>query len=180
MHSKTTAILAFLLVMLSPTRAKPPADLQAKLDLWAKGEAGGVSAAWVDEDGTVFFQSGAYDSTDPRPVTADTKFEIGSISKLFTGLLLAESERLGRVSRNDPASKYLIPADDPAQPGLAKITLLSLTTHTSGLPRLPKNLGLNPDSMADPYATYGRAQLVEALKFHGASATASIGSEPSY
>ena len=75
------------------------------------------------------------------------------------------------MNRNDPAAKYLIPADDPSQAALAKITLLTLTTHTSGLPRLPQNIGLNPDTMTDPYSAYDRAKLVEALKFHGSTAT---------
>ena len=152
--------------------------MQARLDLWAKGEAGGVAAAWVDRDGPVFFQSGTLDAADPRPVTADTQFEVGSISKVFTALLLAESERLGRVGRDDPAARYLIPADDPAQRGLAGITLLALATHTSGLPRLPGNLGPNPDAMADPYAAYDRAMLVEGLRRHGA--VASPGGEAAY
>jgi CubicO group peptidase (beta-lactamase class C family) len=178
MNLKAPTFLVFLFVMTPISRAKPPADMQAKLDLWAKGEVGGVSAAWVDQDGAVFFQSGTFDPADSRPVTADTKFEIGSISKVFTAMLLAESERLGKVSRYDPAAKYLIPRDDPAQASLAKITLLSLTTHTSGLPRMPANFGPNPDAAADPYADYDRTMLVEALKTHGATATA--GGEASY
>ena len=53
------------------------------------------------------------------------------MTKVFTSLLLVESERLGKVSRLDPAAKYLLPPGDPAQATLAKITLLSLSTHTS-------------------------------------------------
>jgi CubicO group peptidase (beta-lactamase class C family) len=152
--------------------------MQTKLELWAKGEVGGVAAAWVDDDGSEFFQSGTFDSADPRPITADTTFEIGSISKVFTALLLAESERLGKVGRNDPAALYLLPKADPAQASLAKVTLLSLTTHTSGLPRLPSNIGRKPDAMADPYATYDRTLLVEALRSHGPAAK--VGADGSY
>jgi D-alanyl-D-alanine-carboxypeptidase/D-alanyl-D-alanine-endopeptidase len=178
MNLKSSIPLTLLLIMIPISHAKPPADMQAKLDLWAKGESGGVAAAWVDEDGTAFFHSGILDSADPRPITADTKFEIGSITKVFTALLLAESERRGRVSRDDPAAKYLLPRDDPAQASLSKITLLSLTTHTSGLPRLPSNIGTKPDAMSDPYATYDRAMLVEALKIHGSNVQ--VGVEGSY
>ena len=176
MNLRPLSLIALSLSMIPLGRATPPADMQAKLDAWAKGEAGGVAAAWVDAEGPVFFQSGTFDAADPRPVTADTQFEVGSISKVFTALLLAESERLGKVNRNDPAAKYLIPADDPSQAALAKITLLALTTHTSGLPRLPQNMGPNPGSMPDPYAAYDTAKLVEALKFHGSTATVGIAS----
>jgi CubicO group peptidase (beta-lactamase class C family) len=147
--------------------AKPPADLQAKLDAYTHEQSGGAALAWVDADGEAFFFSGQLSSKDTRHPGPDTQFELGSISKVFTALLLAESERLGRVSRSDPAAKFLLPAEDPAQAALAKITLLSLTTHSSGLPRLPANLGPNPDGNPDPYANYDRAALLEGLKLHG-------------
>jgi D-alanyl-D-alanine-carboxypeptidase/D-alanyl-D-alanine-endopeptidase len=152
--------------------AQPPANLQAQLDAFARGRPGGVAVAWVDNDGTAFFQAGTFSAADLRPITPDTEFEVGSVTKVFTALLLAESERAGKVSRLDPAAKYLLPPGDPAQAALAKITLLSLATHTSGLPRLPANIGRNPDGSSDPYATYGRAQLVEALRLHGPGAPA--------
>jgi CubicO group peptidase (beta-lactamase class C family) len=147
--------------------AAPPIGIQGQLDAFIKGGPGGAAVAWVDADGVAFFQSGTYSATDPRAITPDTQFELGSVTKVFTALLLAESERLGKVSRLDPAAKYLLPPDDPAQKALAKITLLSLTTHTSGLPRLPGNIGANPDGRPDPYAAYDRGKLVEALRLHG-------------
>ena len=150
--------------------AKPPADVQARLDAFVQGKPGGVAVAWVDADGPVFFSAGKFAADDPRAITPDTQFEIGSVTKVFTALLLAESERLGKVSRNDPAAKFLLPANDPAQASLAKITLLALTTHSSGLARLPANIGLNPDGNPDPYAGYDRAKLIAALKQHGPTA----------
>ncbi len=169
---KTTALLFTLFVMIPLAAAKPPSDVQTRLDDWIKGQPGGVAVAWVDADGTAFFQAGEFAKNDPHPITPDTQFEIGSVTKVFTALLLAESERLGKVSRNDPAAKYLLPPSDPDQAALAKITLLSLTTHTSGLPRLPANIGKNPDANPDPYAAYDRAMLVEALRKHGPVAPA--------
>ncbi|HEY5078484.1 MAG TPA: serine hydrolase [Opitutaceae bacterium] len=151
--------------------AKPPADLQTKLDAFVKESSGGASVAWVDPDGTAFYQAGTFSSDDARAITPDTKFELGSISKVFTALLLAESERLGKVSRLDPAAKYLLPPGDPAQAALAKITLLSLTTHTSGLPRMPTNFGADA-SNSDPYSAYDEAMLVAALRSDGPAAPA--------
>ena len=156
--------------MLPVTVAKPPTDTQARLDAWIKDQPGGVAVAWVDADGTAFFQAGKFASDDPRTITADTPFELGSVTKVFTALLLAESERLGKVRLGDPAAKYLLAPGDPVQPVLAKITLLSLATHTSGLPRLPANIGANPDANPDPYATYDRATLADALRTHGPDA----------
>lgn len=169
---KSFHCVAVLLLVAAAGYAKPPADLQQRLDALVKGESGGAAIAWVDADGTAFLTSGSFDAADPRPVTPDTLFEIGSVTKVFTSLLLAESERLGKVSRHDPAAKYLLPAGDPDQPKLAKITLLSLATHTSGLPRLPSNIGRNPGAQPDPYAAYDRAALVEGLRLDGPGASA--------
>lgn len=169
-------LVLFLLVPVC--LAKPPADLQQQLDAFARGEPGGVAVAWVDADGPAFFTTGTYSATDSRPITPDTRFEIGSVTKIFTALLLAESERLGRAKRSDPAAKYLLPAADPDQAALGKITLLALTTHTAGLPRLPANMGPNPDASSDPYAAYDRRALLEALRVHGR--TAAVGRTVAY
>ncbi len=147
--------------------AKPPADVQARLDAFNRVQSGGVALVWVDADGAAFFTTGKFAADDARPITPDTQFELGSVTKVFTALLLAESERLGKVSRGDSAARYLLPAGDPAQDALAKITLLSLTTHTSGLPRLPGNIGAAPDANPNPYAAYDRVALVAALRTHG-------------
>lgn len=61
----------------------------------------------------------------------DTAFEIGSVAKVFTALLLADMARLGEVGLNDPVAKYV-----PALSGHS-ITLADLATHTSGLPFMP-------------------------------------------
>ncbi|PTY00150.1 serine hydrolase [Opitutus sp. ER46] len=160
----------FLLLVATLAAAKPPADLQAKVDAFAAGGPGGVAVAWIDRDGVTFATAGQFAADDARPITPDTVFEIGSVTKVFTAILLAESERQGKVSRQDPAAKYLLPPDDAAQAALAKITLLSLTTHTSGLPRLSSNF--TTGHTADPYAGYDRAALVEALRRDGPGAPA--------
>lgn len=69
-----------------------------------------------------------------------TIFEIGSVTKLFTGLLLVDLWRDKLLSFNDPVSKYMpanvtIPTFNKKQ-----ITLFELATHTSGMPRDPDNL----------------------------------------
>jgi serine-type D-Ala-D-Ala carboxypeptidase/endopeptidase len=166
---KTPLLSLLALSAATVAMSKPPADLQKKLDDFVKQGPGGAAIAWVDADGAVFVQSGTFDSNDSRAITPDTKFEIGSVSKVFTALLLAETERAGKVARNDPAAKYLLPPGDPAQASLAKITLLSLVTHTSGLPRMPTNMGADI-AKPDPYANYDRARLVEALRTDGPGA----------
>jgi len=73
-------------------------------------------------------------------VDGDSVFEIGSITKVFTAVLLADMVERGEVRLDDPISKYL-PAGvrAPARNG-KEITLAHLSTHMSGLPRDPGNL----------------------------------------
>jgi D-alanyl-D-alanine-carboxypeptidase/D-alanyl-D-alanine-endopeptidase len=88
-------------------------------------------------------------------------FEIGSISKVFTALLLADMVNKGEVSLDDPAAKYLPAGHRMPERGGRQITLRNLSQHTSGLPRLPDNMPYgDPD---DPYADYTEAQLLTFL-----------------
>ena len=83
-------------------------------------------------------------------------FQIGSISKTFTGLLLADAVGRGEVALDEPIAKRF----GSAVPGA--ITYRELATHTSGLPRLPDNLVADDASiMDDPYAAYGEDELRE-------------------
>lgn len=94
------------------------------------------------------------------PAKTDTLFEIGSITKTFTGLLLADMVARGEIGLNDPAAKYL-PAGWTLPVRGRPITLLDLTTHRSGLPRVPLNLPF--DDEANPYADYTPALMRDFL-----------------
>jgi CubicO group peptidase (beta-lactamase class C family) len=91
--------------------------------------------------------TGGAGGADPRTI-----FQVGSVTKVFTALLLADMAERGEVRLSDPAARYLPGARDVADP----VTLADLATHTSGLPRLPGGLFwsalLSPGG--DPYARY--------------------------
>ncbi|MBT2384271.1 serine hydrolase [Streptomyces sp. ISL-11] len=92
----------------------------------------------------------------------DTRFEIGSLTKTFTALLLAELAARGEVRYDDPVERYL-PHRVPGPP----ITLLHLATHTSGLPRLPPGLvtrsAVRSGWFSNPYAGFSTADVMAAL-----------------
>jgi CubicO group peptidase (beta-lactamase class C family) len=90
-------------------------------------------------------------------VPADRVFEIGSITKVFTGSILAGMVADGSVRLDDPVAKFL-PASVrvPARNG-RHITLVDLATQSSGLPRLPGNMA--PRDSSNPYADYSVAQM---------------------
>lgn len=97
----------------------------------------------------------------PAGIDADSVFEIGSMTKVFTALLLAQMALDGTVKLDDPVAKYL-PADARMpERGGRQITLRNLSQQDSGLPRLPDNM--RPADISDPYADYTEAQLLEFL-----------------
>lgn len=160
------ASLAALFVSVHAPAATPP-PLDPALQRWFGDRPGAASVAWVQRDGVTFAGAGQFAPDDPRHVTPDTTFEIGSVSKLFVALLLAESEKAGKASRNDPAAKYLLPPGDPDQAKLAPITLVALSTHSAGLPTMASNFRARDGNRQG----FTRAQLIEGFRLDGAKAT---------
>lgn len=96
----------------------------------------------------------------PR-LTAQSVLEIGSLSKVFLGVLLADSVARGELRLDDPLARYLPAGSTVPEVDGRVITLRDLATHRSGLPRLPP--GFNPRSRTDPYAELSVEQLLAAL-----------------
>lgn len=96
---------------------------------------------------------------------ADSVFEIGSVTKTFTGLLLAQMVAQHQVTLNDPI-RTMLPPGTVTKPAGPEITLLDLATQHSGLPRLPTNLQADANP-ANPYASYGPEELYAYLQDHG-------------
>jgi CubicO group peptidase (beta-lactamase class C family) len=95
--------------------------------------------------------------------TPNTIFEIGSITKTFTSVLLAYYVNEGKVKLTDPIIKYL-PDSVAKNPALKQVTLQSLSNHTSGLARVPDNLDFNATDALNPYKNYNKQLLFSYLK----------------
>ena len=110
-----------------------------------------------------FATAGAVAEGGRRP-DEHTLYEIGSITKVFTAILLAEAVREGKAKLDAPVANYLpksaVGKDSPLE---SAITLESLATHTSGLPRIPKDLFSGADG-GNPYAHYNEKRLFAYLK----------------
>jgi serine-type D-Ala-D-Ala carboxypeptidase/endopeptidase len=151
------------------TPAGPPvalADLKPILDrefapvldhgVLAKSTGGGIVIGVYDHGQTRVF---SYGTAQP-----DSIFEIGSITKTFTGLILAQMVEQKKVALDDPV-RTLLPAGTVAKPDGPEITLVDIATQHSGLPRSPDNF--HPTNASNPYADYHAAQLYEFLEKHG-------------
>jgi len=130
----------------------------------------------ISPEGRRIIAQGHLDKDDARPLNGDTIFEIGSATKVFTSLLLADMVQRGEVALDDPVAKYLPPGVKMPERNGRSITLLDLATHTSGLPRLPTNM--TPKDPANPYADYSVEQLYQFLSAY--QLTRDIGSQYEY
>jgi serine-type D-Ala-D-Ala carboxypeptidase/endopeptidase len=121
----------------------------------------GIVVGVIEPQGRRVVAYGKMGAADPRPVTADTLYEIGSITKVFTSLLLADAVQRGEVALTDAVARYLPPTVSVPSRNGRTIALQDLASHTSGLPRLPGNM--KPRDPANPYADYTVDQLYSFL-----------------
>jgi CubicO group peptidase (beta-lactamase class C family) len=100
----------------------------------------GIVVGILDEHGSRIVSCGTVDNGTDEKVNGNTLFEIGSVTKTFTGVLLQDMVDRGQMNPNDPVAKYLPDSVKVPMYGGKQITLLDLATHTSGLPDEVDNL----------------------------------------
>lgn len=137
------------------------------VDQWIKQNVaqGSIAAASVAHIDGVDIDTRGYGHRTlpdgPRP-DGDTRFQIGSITKVFTHLLLAEMDAAGVVRYGQKIGELLPKSFEPRNGKVRDITFESLATHASGLPRLPGNLAT--DDLVDPYGKYDEQALLAGLE----------------
>src|SRR5258708_6249143 len=89
----------------APSDAEIRAILADRIDKVHQGV--GIVVGVVTPEGRRFVSYGTFAVADSRAVAPDTVFEIGSVTKVFTSLLLADMVQRGEVSLDDPVGKYL-------------------------------------------------------------------------
>ncbi len=131
----------------------------------AERRAVGIVVGVVDSDGTARVVAAGDAGPGAAPLSERSIFEIGSITKAFTGILLADMVARGEVELADPVKKYL-PSDQVKIPthGGREITLQDLATHQSGLPRMPDNF--SPADPNNPYVDYTAVEMYAFLSEH--------------
>ena len=139
-------------------------------------KAVGIVVATLGPSGRTITAHGSLAKDRPQPPDANTVFEIGSITKVFTSLVLADMVEHGEVTLDTPVQKLLPDSVKIPSRNGKQITLLDLSMQVSGLPRMPNNF--HPADPANPYADYGAAQLYEFLNAY--TLTRDIGEKYEY
>jgi CubicO group peptidase (beta-lactamase class C family) len=144
-------------------------DLRSEIDplvqpLIDEDELVGCVVGIVRGDETQVLGYGETEKGSKKTPDGKTVYEIGSATKAFTGVLLADAVNAGVVKLEEPLQSYVPKAlKVPVKEG-KPITMEHLATHTSGLPRLPDNM--RPKDPRNPYADYTPKQMAEFLTKH--------------
>ena len=115
-----------------PTEAEIPERLEAYLGKLAAADAFS-GAVLVARDGKPIFQKayGLANKASNLPNRLDTKFNIGSMDKMFTAVAIAQLAEQGKLSFDDTIGKHL--PDYPNKMAAEAVTIHQLLTHTSGM-----------------------------------------------
>lgn len=153
--------MAFSIGAAAQARDVAPDPLASLLVQRLAAEDGGACVAVVLVEGATRTSFGCSAPAGPAKLDADSIFEIGSVTKGLTGLLLADMVRKGELSLDDTAAKHSPAGVKLPSRGGREITLRDLVTHSSSLPRMPP--GFRTADQRDPYAQFDVLSLYEAL-----------------
>lgn len=109
--------------------------LESTVDAWMeKNRFSGIFMAAMDGEVGILRSFGLADSAKNIPFSEATKFNIGSLAKQFTGYILVELEREGKLNLDHKVSDYISELEGTE---VGSLRLLYLSQHSSGLPVLP-------------------------------------------
>jgi len=138
-------------------------------EYFGKNKVVGLAIGVVDGGSSFTLGLGEIKSGSGIAPNEHTLYEIGSITKTFTSLALAELVLQGRLRLDQPVHELLKDARGVPSFGGRNITLVDLATHTSGLPRLPDGTLWKmfiPGFSSNPYKSYAAADMYNFLASH--------------
>lgn len=132
----------FLLGLLLLTKNSEAAEISEKVKTIIKsrvdfGFSKSIVVGYVENNESTFFAYGSDGLSEHKIPTKHTLFEIGSITKVFTTLLLSDSAVKKQLKLDSPVTSFFSISE--VSPELSKITLTMLASHYSGLARMPAN-----------------------------------------
>lgn len=159
----TTLFVLTRLLFVAQAQSVIPADVKENIKQRVdSGQHPGIVVGMIDGDKTEYYSYGVKSLVGKESMDEHTVFEIGSISKTFTAILLADQVVKKKMNLDDPLQKYLPQGvTAPTRNGVS-IKLVNLANHTSSLSRMPDNF--KPANPANPYADYSEKQLYDFLQ----------------
>ncbi|MEZ4912038.1 MAG: serine hydrolase [Saprospiraceae bacterium] len=116
----------------------------------------------IDNDSTYFLSYGSKDPITKEKITTHDAFELGSISKTFTAAIITILSHRGQLDPKQKVNTYL--PKEYENPRLSDITIIDLLDHTSGFPKMPKDLGKKAKEFNNPYQYYTKHDVLKYYK----------------
>ena len=149
-------------LFIQPVNTPVEGGVQGQINKWKANTANAGLVIGKLRAGKVDIQYlGVANKDTSAPLDAESIFEIGSISKPFTGILLHLLIAEGKISLDDPANKFLPKEHQLPKVNGKDIVMRNLVTHSACLPRMPSNF--NYDDYANPYRHYTEKDLLAFL-----------------
>lgn len=160
MNIKALALIsAVLLLSLAPHATTGDKIKQIAEEYLDDRDNAGLAVAVISGGKESIYTSGTANKSTGAAIDTSSIFEIGSITKIFTGIMLADEVVNGRMKLEDNITKYIPARSDAA----LQVTMLHLSTHSSGAPRLADNFWSSVKDKENPYASYGEKELYDYL-----------------
>ena len=125
----------------------------------------------LDQSNQYMIPFGTKEIDSTALLTSSDIFELGSLTKFFTALLLFELDKNNLLSINNPVNEY-IPSDYQNE-ALAHVNIADLLSHTSGLPKLVRGIGIKETDADQPYINFSKDEL---LAFYSSLDSVQVGS----
>ena len=151
-------------LFIQPVNNPAEGGVQGQINKWEANTSNAGLVIGKLEDGKVNIQYlGVANKETSTPLDGESIFEIGSISKPFTGILLHLLIAEGKISLDDPANKYLPKQNQLPTVNGKDIIMRNLVTHSACLPRMPGNFKMSQDDFTNPYSHYTEKDLLAFL-----------------
>ncbi len=125
----------------------------------------GISIGIIKNNNTFYYSCGKLNHDSSEKTNENTIFEIGSVTKIFTGLLIANEIEKNKLKINDYIETYL-PKDIVNKNIRNKVTIKNLLSYTSGLPTFhgdKYDIQMNKIDSVQPYKLVTKKQLLKVL-----------------
>jgi len=162
---KHITFFLFISIVINTLSAQNTAHLKKELDrvVYYDAEVAfkdtpGFIVGIIIGDSTYVYSYGSIEKGKEIKPTDQHVFEIGGASKVYTAMLVDQLVAEGKLSYEDDIAKYI----SDFKPN--QTTIHQLITHTSGLPRMPKDFALKELKKNDPFAYYSKKDLFDFYK----------------
>ena len=160
-----SALMLLLVQISGPATQDLEADLRALAKPLIDGEVvPSLVVSWLSpEAGSGTFGMGQLSREDPRVPGEATAFEIGSVTKTFTALLLARRVALGELALNTELND-LLPKDCQSPATTTPVRLVDIVTHSAGFPAIPSNLERDMSLFVVDYSVFDEDKMRSFLR----------------